>query len=151
VPPTPVMERPRRARGLGYGLAVALAVAMAAVLVRGILELAVGTIALAAVGGWLIGAAVRMGAWGGQAHRPSSAPTLMSAGLGALCWVAGLVGDWIVAMAILPASSRTLAERLVGMPFLDWLSPQLGLADVLSLPLLVGFAWFGARSPATPP
>ncbi len=53
-------------------------------------------------------------------------------------------------MATLPASSRTLPERLVATPFLDWLAPQLGLADVLSLLLFVGFGWFGARSAATP-
>ena len=136
-------------RALGWGLLVVVVVAVASALLRGILDLSGGAIAVAVGGGWLIGAAVRRGAWGGRAHRPSSGPTLLGAGLGALCWLAGLVGAWVVAMAILPASSRTLPERLAATPFLDWLSPQLGLADVLSLLLFVGFAWFGARSAAT--
>ena len=37
-------------------------------------------------------------------------------------WWAGLVCTWLVAMAILPASSRTFLERL-GLPSLDHLPP----------------------------
>jgi hypothetical protein len=52
-------------------------------------------------------------------------------------------------MAILPASSRSLPDRLIATPFLDFVGQQFGLADVLALLLFIGFAWFGARSAAT--
>jgi hypothetical protein len=70
--------------------------------------------------------------------------------LGALTWVAALVLAWVVAMAILPGSERSIVERLAGTPFLDWLSPQLGLAEPLGLVLAAFLGWVGARSPATP-
>ena len=138
------------ARAIGLGLAAALGVAAVSALLRGILDLSAGSIAIAVAGGWVIGAAVRQGAWGGQPHRASSAPIIVGACLGALCWLAGLVGAWLVAMAILPGSSRTFPDRLAATPFLDWLSPQIGLADVLSLLLFAAFGAVGARSAATP-
>jgi len=136
-------------RAITWGVFATLVVALLGALLRGILDLSGGIIAVAVGGGWAIGAAVRLGAWGGQLHRASSAPTLTGAILGALCWLASLVGAWVVAMAILPGSSRGFLDRLVATPFLDWMGPQLGLADMLSLLLFAGFAWFGTRSSGT--
>jgi hypothetical protein len=136
-------------RAVALGLLVALVVALLCALLRGILDLSGGIIAVAVAGGWAIGAAVQRGAWGGQPHRASSAPVVVGALLGGLCWLAGLVGAWLVAMAILPGSSRSLPDRLAGTPFLGWVEPQLGVADVLSLLLFVALGWFGARSVAT--
>jgi hypothetical protein len=148
--PVLILERPRIARGVGLGLVAMLAVAVVCALLRAILDLSGGIIAVAVAGGWAIGAAVRQGAWGGQPHRPSTAPVIAGAALGALGWLAGLVGAWLVAMAILPGSSRTFTERLAATPFPDWLGPQVGLADLLSLLLFIVFGAIGARSAATP-
>lgn len=109
-----------------------------------------GLLAVAVAGGWAVGAAVRRGAWSGMAHHPSVAPEMLGAGMGALAWIVGLVLAWVVALAILPGSERSLPERLSATPFVDWLGPQLGLADVLSLLLATALGWFGARSVATP-
>jgi len=70
--------------------------------------------------------------------------------LAAVTWVAGLVLAWVVAMAVLAGSERPLLDRLAGTPFLDWLTPQVGLADLASLVLAAVLGWFGARSPGTP-
>ena len=78
-----------------------------------------------------------------------SAPGVVGGALGAACWLAGLVGAWLVAMAILPGSSRTFTERLSATPFLAWLEPQLGLADLLALGLFAVFGVIGARSAST--
>jgi hypothetical protein len=134
------------ARATWYGLGVLLLVAVASSLSRAILDLTTGLIAVAAVGGWAIGAAVRVGAWGGQDHRPSTRPAIAATLLGAVCWVICLVGAWLVAMAILPGSSRSFPDRLAATTFLDWVGPQLVLADFLDLVLFVGLAWVGARS-----
>jgi hypothetical protein len=131
------------------GVLVGVVVAILGGLLRSILDLTAGLLALAVAGGWAVGAAVRRGAWGGLPHRASAAPELLGMLLGALAWVAALVFAWVVAMAILPASERSLLDRLAGTPFLDWLSPQLGFADVLGLVVAALLGWFGARSAAT--
>ncbi len=146
---TSLRERPDLVRALALGVAVGLLMALAAALLRSVLDLTAGLVAVAIAGGWLVGAAVRRGAWAGLPHRPSAAPETMGLILGVFTWVAALVLAWVVAMAILPGSERTLTERLAGTPFLDWLTPQLGLADVLGLVLAGLFGWIGARSAAT--
>jgi hypothetical protein len=138
-------------RALALGVAVGLLVALAAALLRSVLDLTAGLVAVAIAGGWLVGAAVRRGAWAGLPHGPSAAPEGVGMTLGLLTWVSSLVLAWVVAMAILPGSERSLVEHLTGTPFLDWLAPQLGLADVLGLALAGLFGWIGARSAATAP
>lgn len=133
------------------GIGAALLVAIAGGLLRSVLDVTVGLLALAVAGGWVVGAAVRRGAWGGLAHRASVAPEVLGLVLGAVTWVLVLVVAWVVAMAILPGSERTLLDRLAATPLLDWLAPQLGPADVLSLVLAAGLGWFGARSSASEP
>lgn len=128
------------------GAATGAAVALVAALLRSILDVTAGLVALAAVGGWAVGGAVRRGAWAGMPHRASRAPELLGLALGALAWAGALVLAWVVAMAILPGSERSLEERLAGTPFLDWLGPQLGLAELLGLVVAAVLGWFGARS-----
>jgi hypothetical protein len=113
--------------------------ALAWALLKGILELSVGLLAVAALGGWAIGAVLR------QARRSM----LLAASLGAFAWVAGLILTWLVAMVILPGSSRTLAERLEATPFLDWLTPQFGLLEMVGLVLFIVGAVYATR-PAAP-
>src|SRR5690349_12636887 len=109
-PASPVMERPRTWRALAVGLAVVLLVGVASALLRSVLDMTTGLVAVAALGGWLIGAGVRTGAWGGRAHAPSSLPGMLAVALGVVAWLAGMLGAWLVAMAILPASSRAFEE-----------------------------------------
>ena len=149
-PPTRVRERPDLGRALLLGAGAGAGIALAAALLRSILDVTTGLLALAVAGGWLVGAAVRQGAWGGEAHRGSAAPELMGAVLGALTWIVGLVLAWVVALAILPGSERSLAERLAATPFLDWLGPQVGLADLLALLLVTMLGWVAARSTPVP-
>lgn len=147
--PTLVRERPDLVRALALGLAVGCVVAASVALVRSVLDVTAGLLAIAVVGGWAVGAAVRRGAWDGTPHRGSAASELLGLALGSISWVAGLVLAWVVAMALLPGSERTLPERLTGTPFLDWLAPQAGLLDLVSLVLAAVLGWWGARSPGT--
>jgi hypothetical protein len=116
-------------------LLVALLVAAAWALLKGILELGLGLLVVAVLGGWSIGAVLSL-------VRPAP---LLAAGIAGLAWLTGLVLTWLVAMALLPSSSRTFLERLEGTPFLDWLSPQFGLLEIAGLVLLVIAAVYGAR------
>lgn len=116
-------------------LAVALLAATAWALLRGILELGLGLLGVAALGGWAIGALIRavMG------------PALLAVGIAAVAWVLGLVGTWLVSMALLQGSTRTFGERLEATPFLDWMSPQFGLLELAGLFVIMVAAAYGAR------
>jgi hypothetical protein len=114
--------------------AVGLLGAAAWAVIRAILEFP-GVLAVAVIAGWAIGAIL----WMVRAH------PMIAAAMAAAAWLLGLVLTWLVAMAILPGSSRTFPERVAGTPFLDWLAPQFGAIELVGLVLYVGAALYGAR------
>lgn len=126
---------PGRAAVLLAALATAAGVALAWGLLRGVLDLGVGLLGLAALGGWAIGAILRQ----------ATLPAWLAGTLAAGAWAAGLVLTWLVSMAILQGSSRTFPERLEAVPFLDWMSPQFGLLEMAGLVVYVVAALYGAR------
>ena len=133
-------------RGLAWGLLVGGGTAILLGIVHAVLSNAFGQLAVPILGGWLVGWAVRRGAWRGRLHRPSAAPVALAAGLGVATWAAGLLLAWLLSQAILPGSARSFPDRLAATPFLDWLAPQLSLMDAVRLALLVVGAALGARS-----
>jgi uncharacterized membrane protein len=144
--PPPIKDHPDLGRATLLGLAGALAYVVPAALLLAVLSITAGLVAVAVLGGWLIGVGVRTGAWRGLAHRPSKAPLALAAVLGAVAWLGGLVLAWIVSMAILPLSSRTFLERIVATPFPEWIAPQLAPLDYLVLTMLVVVAWVTAHT-----
>jgi len=137
--------RSARTRSLPGALLVASGVVLLAAaawaLLRGVLELGPTSLAVATLGGWGIGAVLRQ----------ARAPVLLAVLLGLAAWLLGLFFSWLLAMALLPSSTRTFAERLEGTPFLDWLSPQFGLLETLGLLVYGATAAYGARPSARPP
>lgn len=129
------LRTPRRGVAILAALAAASLAALAWALLKGILELGPGLLGVALVGGWSIGALLR----------PVRAAPWLAGAIAALAWLAGLLLTWMVALAILPASSRTFVERLESTPFLDWISPQFGLLEMAGLLLYVLAALYGAR------
>lgn len=101
---------------------------------RGLLELGITALAAVGVGGWAIGVLVR-----------GRLPLALAALLGGAAWLVGLLVSWLLALALLPGSTRTLAERLAATPFVDWLAPQFGLLEIAALVLCAGAAAYGAR------
>lgn len=128
-----------RPRSLPVALLEAIIVGLLAAgawaLLRSILELSAGLLAVAAIGGWGVGAVL---------HQVRAGP-LLAAILGATAGVAALVLAWLVAMAILPGSSRTFSERLAMTSFPDWLAPQVGPIEVLSIVIFSAAAAYAAR------
>jgi hypothetical protein len=112
--------------------------AVAWALLKGVLEFP-GVLAVAVVAGWAIGAALR----------EMRAAPLLAAGMAGAAWVLGLVLTWLLALAILPASSRPFSERLEATPFLDWLAPQFGFIEGAGLVLYLLAALWGARKRRT--
>lgn len=119
---------------LGEAVLVALLSALAWAFLKGVLEFP-GALAVAVVGGWLIGEIL----WSVRAH------PVVAAVVATAAWLVGLVFTWITAMALLPESSRSLIERVQNTPFLDWLGPQFGWLETAGLVLYVVTALFGAR------
>ena len=146
--PVVIVERPDLLRATLLGGLVGLGAAALSALFWAVLSITAGLLAIAILGGWLIGVAVRTGAWSGRPHRPSRAPLGLAALLGVLTWAATLMLAWLVSMAILPGSTRSFAERLAAVPFLDWVSPQLESLDYLRLVLLAVIPWWSAHTTA---
>jgi hypothetical protein len=113
---------------------ISLLAATAWALIKGILEFP-GVLAVAVVAGWAIGAVL----W------QVRATPLLAALIATGAWLLGLVLTWLVAMAILPGSTRSFLERVEGTPFLEWQAPQFGAIEVLGLALYVAAALYGAR------
>jgi hypothetical protein len=128
--------------GIGAGVLVSVVYGV----LWGGLGITFGLIAVSALGGAGVGVAVRRGAWGAAAHRSSPAPERLGLLLGAVTWAGCMVASWLAAMATLPASARSLLDRLTSNPFLDWLGPQLGVLELFDLALLASVAWVTARS-----
>jgi len=143
-----MVERPAMGRALAFGAAAGLGTALVIALFHALLSVTAGFIAISVLGGWLMGVGVRSGAWSGRPHRPARAPLALAAALGLATWIAGLVLAWLLSMLILPGSTRPFLDRLVAVPFLDWLGPQLGPLDLLRLVLLAGVAWVTAHTTA---
>jgi hypothetical protein len=133
----------RRAALLGSGAGL-VAATLAAVFNAG-LNLPIGVVVVAALGGWLIGRAVRQGAWAGRVHVLHRGPIVLAILLALGTWLAGEVGAWMLSLALLPESVRSFGDRIAALPFLDWLSPQFGPFEILGIFLLTGLAWFWSR------
>lgn len=127
------------------GIAAAAAVGLGLGVLRAIFELGPGLLVVAAVGAWLLGEAVARSAWGSDVHVPHPAVPRIAAVLGAVAWLAGSAVDYLLSLALLPASSRTFAERLSDQPFPAWLAPQLSPLDAAEIVILVVVAWRSAR------
>jgi fructose-specific phosphotransferase system IIC component len=119
---------------LGEALLVAFLSALAWAFLKGVLEFP-GALAVAVIGGWLIGEVL----WSVRVH------PAVAAGVAVATWIAGLVLTWMTAMALLPESTRSFVERLQNTPFLEWLGPQFGWLEVGGLVLYVVAALYGAR------
>jgi hypothetical protein len=137
-PPPRSAIGPRRwslGRAIAVALGAALIAAAAWAVLRSIFDVTIGSLVVAALGGWGIGASLRR----------AEGARLLAALLGAGAWIASLLLAWLVAMAVLPESSRALVDRLAATPFLEWLTPQLGIVEVAALVLFVGAALYAAR------
>jgi hypothetical protein len=125
-------------RSLGSALlqatVAALLSAAAWAVLRGILELGVTGLAALALGGWIMGSVLR----------GARSPRLLAAAWAASAWLLGLILSWLLAMALLPGSTKSFAERLAGTPFVDWLAPKFGALELAGLVVCIGAAAYAA-------
>ncbi len=136
---------PRWDRALLFGLGAALVGALAWVVAGGVVDLSGGLVVLAAVAGWGIGVAVRLGAWASRPHEPDGRTGALAIALGILTWLLGTFLVYLYSQATLPESALTFVERLAATAFLDWLTPQLVPLAPIELLALVLVGWYAAR------
>jgi hypothetical protein len=132
-------------RGFAYGSVVGTVFALLWVVPATILDISAGLVLLAAVLGWLVGAAVRLGAWHGVAPERSAALGLAAATLAGAAWLLGTLLDYVVSLALLPASAVDLGQRMVNEPFIAWLEPQLVPLKLVEVVLAALAGWRSAR------
>jgi hypothetical protein len=138
--------RPALVRASLFGLLTALGIAVLFAIVVGILDLGIGLVALAVIGGWSVGFVTRAGAWPGGIGYGAAPVRLLAMAFAFGAWLAGYFGAYLLSLLLRPDSSLTFGERLAQTSFLDWLSPQLSVLQVLEIGLIVLFALFSSRS-----
>lgn len=124
---------------------MAAVIALVVGVLRAVFELGPGLLVIAAVGGWLLGEAIARVAWAQALHPAQASVPRLAAVLGAVTWLAGSAVDYLLSLALLPASSRTFGERLSDQPFLTWLAPHFSLLDVAGILVLLVVTWRSAR------
>ncbi len=124
-PPAPVAHA-RMGRALAAGFAAGLVVVVAWLSLGGALGLDWGLAVVALAGGWLVGQAVAMGAWGGERHVPALSPRLLSVGLAIVAWMGGQVAVYLWTRITLPDSALTVGERIAATPFTDYFGESRG-------------------------
>jgi hypothetical protein len=142
----PLPERPNLQRALALGLAAAVGVGFLFAVIVGILDVGLGLLALSALGGFGIGAAVHRGAWTGRREVPGRGVPAVAALLALFAWLGGHFGAYLFSLLLRPDSSLSFAERMAQSSFGDWLAPQLGVAQAIEIVLLVSLAAYAARA-----
>jgi hypothetical protein len=118
-------------RALAFGGLTAIALAAGIALFGGVILVTAGLVALAALGGWAIGIAVRVGSGGTVA---AARRAVMAVVLAALAVVGGQLGLWLFARY----------EGGVLGP-VDYLAETFGLLVPIELAFAVVAAWFASR------
>jgi hypothetical protein len=118
-------------RALAFGGLTAIAIAAGIALFGGVILVTAGLVALAALGGWAIGIAVRVGSGGTVAVERRA---VMAAVLAAVAVLGGQLGLWLFARY----------EGGVLGP-VDYLAETFGLLVPIELAFAVVAAWFASR------
>ena len=118
-------------RALAFGGLTAIGIALAIVVLGGVVLVTAGLIALAALGGWAIGIAVRAGSAGSV---PAERRAVLGGLLAALAVLGGQLGLWLFARS----------EGGVLGP-VDYLAETFGLLVPIELLLAVVAGWLASR------
>lgn len=143
-PPIHRLDRHRALAAFDWGALAAIGVSLVYGLLWAI-ELHFGLIAVAVMGGWVIGGAVAHGAWRGSLHVPSRRLRALAAVLGGAAWLGAGAVYYLIAQAVLPAAQTPLLERLSFDGFAEFLTGVYDLVHGIALATLAFFSWRSAR------
>ena len=139
------LDRRRALHAFDWGALAAVGAAVVYGLLWGAAQLYLGLIAIAVMGGWLIGAGVRHGAWRGGQHLPDVRLRLLGAALALAAWLGGAFVAWVSSRALLPESALDLAERLSELGFIDYFVQVYDIVHGAAAAAMVFMAWRMAR------
>lgn len=140
------LDSRRTLHAFDWGVLAGIGVAIAYGISWGGLALSFGLIAVALMGGWIIGAGVRHGAWRGASHQPARVLQLLGAVLATGAWFGGAFVAYVVSRALLPESDLSLAERLADVSFADYIGQQYEAAGGVHAAALAALTIMGWRS-----
>jgi hypothetical protein len=143
-----VLDRQRALRAFDWALFAVVASALVYGLAWGAVELQWGLIAVAIMLGWVIGAAVRHGAWRGQPHPTTRRLQLLAGVFGGLAWLGGAFVAYLVSRALLAESDLSFVQRLEALPFGNYMNQQYeagGIVHAIGLAAPAIMSWRTAR------
>jgi hypothetical protein len=136
---------PNTARGVAFGLAAAIPVALVYGVLADPFGLSWGLIIVGLVGGWIIGAAVAQGAWGGRFHLIVPRIRWLAALIGVITWIAATAVAYVASQLVYQGATTPLAERLSVGGFVEYLNSTVFSPSILGLAALAFVAWRAAR------
>jgi hypothetical protein len=146
------LDRRRALHAFDWGALATIGVALAYGLFWGAGILHFGLIAIAVMSGWIIGAAVRHGAWRAAWketwHVPSRRLKALGVTFAVVAWFGGALVAYVVSRALLPESDLSFTERLAALTFGEYMTQQYeagGLIHALSLAVMAIMGWRTAR------
>jgi hypothetical protein len=141
------LTRRRAMHAFDWGTAAALGIALVYGLLWGVVLLQWGLIAVGIMGGWVIGRAVRNGAWRGVEHPRTLRLQALASVLAGLAWFGAAWVAYLSSRLVLE-SERTLADRLSDLSFGQYMNQQYeagGLFHAIALAAMIIMGWRTAR------
>jgi thiol:disulfide interchange protein len=121
---------------LGLGLLAALATSIVWAVLSAVIGLHLGLLVVAAIGGWLIGSALKPA--GPRARWVTGAIAVDA-------WILGAVLDFVLSQALLPDAATSLSSRLTLTGFADYTLGTFDIVQAAAIAILVVVAWRSAR------
>jgi hypothetical protein len=97
------------------------------------------------VGGFVIGAAVVSGAFGGRFHLVVPRIRWLAALLGVVSWLAAVLIGYVMSQLLFEGAATPLVDRLSVSGFLEYLNGSLFSPSILGLAGMAFMAWRGAK------
>jgi hypothetical protein len=143
--PPATLDRRRALAAFDLGALAAIGLAVVYGVLWTVFQLELGLIAVAVMGGWVIGGAVSRGAWQGENHLPDLRLRLLAALLGASAWLGAAAFGYIAGQIFLPQSAQPLLDRLSFAGFAEYIAGVYNLVHGIALATLAFFSWRSAR------
>ncbi len=136
---------PNLQRATGFGLAAGAGVALVYGVLADPFGLSWGLIVVGLLGGWLIGAAVVAGAFGGRFHLVVPRVRWLASLIAIVAWIAAALTAYVASQLFYQAAATPLVDRLSIFGFLDYLNSTVFSPSILGLAAMAFMAWRVAR------
>jgi hypothetical protein len=136
---------PNIGRATLFGLLAGAVVALVYGVLAEIFDLSLGLVVVGLVGGFVIGAAVVSGAFGGRFHLVVPRIRWLAALLGVVSWLVAVLIGYVMSQLLFEGAATPLVDRLSVSGFLEYLNGSLFSPSILGLAGMAFMAWRGAK------